>query len=244
MLGDVPCLFRKNSANLESEKYANLESGLSSARDLGQDMCVWPWSGHISIGFPQIGALGQDINCLLAFLSETLAREDSCLWVLLCVGPNWIIDKCLAQLGPTPKRTHVSFPKHPTFKVNGRILSKMAYFPNRHGTTAEEVLITFAWFANEFHEQLWPWYKRSKQDSVSCSGTETEVALQDLKGEASAKPHVYIKSCSHEVAKHKSGVIYRFHLTVPPSPSLEMLLSHCVFFLHNPERVKDGNVTA
>jgi hypothetical protein len=27
---------------------------------------------------------------------------------------------------------------------------------------------------------------------------------------------VYIKSCSHEVAKHKSGVICRFHLTVPP----------------------------
>jgi hypothetical protein len=26
----------------------------------------------------------------------------------------------------------------------------------------------------------------------------------------------YIKSCSHEVAKHKSGVICQFHLTVPP----------------------------
>jgi hypothetical protein len=28
--------------------------------------------------------------------------------------------------------------------------------------------------------------------------------------------HVYIISCSHEVAKHKSGVICRYHLTVPP----------------------------
>jgi hypothetical protein len=27
---------------------------------------------------------------------------------------------------------------------------------------------------------------------------------------------LYIKSCSHEVAKHKLGVICRFHLTVPP----------------------------
>jgi hypothetical protein len=27
---------------------------------------------------------------------------------------------------------------------------------------------------------------------------------------------LYIKSCSHEVAKHKSGVICQFHLTVPP----------------------------
>jgi hypothetical protein len=26
---------------------------------------------------------------------------------------------------------------------------------------------------------------------------------------------IYIKSCSHEVAKHKSGVICQFHLTVP-----------------------------
>jgi hypothetical protein len=28
---------------------------------------------------------------------------------------------------------------------------------------------------------------------------------------------VYIKSCSHEVAKHKSGEICQFHLTAPPS---------------------------
>jgi hypothetical protein len=30
--------------------------------------------------------------------------------------------------------------------------------------------------------------------------------------------NVYIKSCSHEVAKHKSGVICRFHPMVPPRP--------------------------
>jgi hypothetical protein len=43
--------------------------------------------------------------------------------------------------------------------------------------------------------------------------------LRPWKFKVKSKTHVsYIKSCSHEVAKHKSvgGVICQFHLTVPP----------------------------
>jgi hypothetical protein len=48
------------------------------------------------------------------------------------------------------------------------------------------------------------------------------------------KHHLYIKSCSHEVAKHKSGVIYRFHLTVPP---LWQVL-HCCLSTYSHQKMK------
>jgi hypothetical protein len=40
--------------------------------------------------------------------------------------------------------------------------------------------------------------------------------------------YVYIKSCSHEVAKHKSGVIYRFHMTVPPLATTRKMVTQSV----------------
>jgi hypothetical protein len=48
---------------------------------------------------------------------------------------------------------------------------------------------------------------------------------------------IYIKLCSHEVAKNKSGVICQFHLTVPPlattlRTSLEITFSGPVAILH------------
>jgi hypothetical protein len=52
-----------------------------------------------------------------------------------------------------------------------------------------------------------------------------------LAGFLGQRPYLsYIKSCSHKVAKHKSGVIYRFHLTVPPLVSTQKLQKNNFYF--------------
>jgi hypothetical protein len=49
--------------------------------------------------------------------------------------------------------------------------------------------------------------------SVKCN-TDTRHKIVNLNSAVLCT--VYIKSCSHEVAKHRSGVICQFQMTVPP----------------------------
>jgi hypothetical protein len=62
------------------------------------------------------------------------------------------------------------------------------------------------------------WYSRTtlQNNLVHSSNTTGHFVFKNIFDFICAHINTCIKSCSHEVAKHKSGVICQFHQTVPP----------------------------